>query len=130
MRNHVNTLFKDLPGKVKVFFLAPASPRPLGALRIGLAFILIVQAILIRNDILNFFARDGLVQGPLADYLSVPGTPQLSWLVDGLAPFGVSETICIFWVTRIYFSSLIFLLFGLGTRIASIVVFFLQWTFV
>jgi len=39
-----------------------------------MALILLVEIYLVRNDILNYFAHDGLIQGPLAQYLAEPGT--------------------------------------------------------
>src|SRR5882757_8354087 len=99
MKTRVKVLLKDLFTNVEAFFLAPASPRPLGALRIGMALILLVEIYLVRNDILNYFAHDGLIQGPLAQYLAEPGTPQLSWLVDYLGRHGIIESSVIIWVT-------------------------------
>ena len=45
------------------FFHTPASARPLGALRIALALVLIAQAYLLRSSALNFLAHDGLHPG-------------------------------------------------------------------
>lgn len=120
---------KALFRRVEGFFLKPASPRPLGALRIGVAAVLLVQAFLLRHDLFNFFASDGLVQGELAEYLGQPGTPRLSWLFTTLAPYGVTETACISWTARIYLVALGCLLLGLGTRVAAVVAFCLHWTF-
>lgn len=112
------------------FFLLPASARPLGVLRIGLSLILIIQAYLLRDSLLFFLSQNGIVQGELARYLSSPNAPRISWLVDALAPFYVSETTCIYGICGAYLLSLIFLGFGLFTRAAAIVSWFLHWTLV
>ncbi|MEO5969215.1 MAG: HTTM domain-containing protein [Bdellovibrionia bacterium] len=116
--------------KLQNFFLMPASPRPLAVLRIGLALILIVQAFLLRNFVLDFFSQDGIIQGDLANYFISPYTPRLSWLVNALSPFNVNETACIYGTCSVYGMSLIFLGTGLFTRTASLVTWFLHWTLI
>lgn len=116
-----------LARRIDAFFLTPATARPLAALRIGLATILIVQVLMLRQDALSFYAHDGIVQGPLADYLSQANTPRLGSLVSYLAPFGITEAQTIYAVTSIYLMGLVFLLLGLWTRAAAVLTFFLQW---
>ncbi len=122
--------WNEIKEKVSAFFLTPASARPLAMMRIGLALVLIAEAYLIRHEIMNFFAHDGLVQGELAHHMSDPDAPRLAWLVDHLKPFGIAEEVCLFWATRIYFASLILLCLGLGTRLAAFTAWLLQWTFI
>ena len=105
--------------KVENFFLAPASPRPLGVLRIGVAAVLLTQAYLLRTSVLDFFAHDGIIQGELAQYLSTPHTPRISWLVQMLSPLGISEATCIFSVCGLYLVSLFLMGIGLWTRPTS-----------
>jgi uncharacterized membrane protein YphA (DoxX/SURF4 family) len=129
MKEKIQIRLEAFLPKVESFFLRPASPRPFAILRIGLASVLIAQSFYMRNDIASYFAFDGFIQGPLADTFNNPDTPQLSWIVDFMKPHGISESSCIFWATRIYFFSLIFLIFGFWTRIAAVIAFLLQWTF-
>lgn len=122
----MNQVRRFLAG-VEAFFLKPASPRPIAALRIGLAIILIAQAYMLRLSVMDFFAGDGFVQGDLAAYFAVPDAPRIAWFVKTLAPYGFSETACIFGICWVYVASLILLLVGLGTRAASVVAFLLHW---
>jgi hypothetical protein len=110
-----------------VFFLTPAAPLPLALLRIGLALVLMVQAYLLRHSLLDFFSQQGMIQGPLADYLGAPESPQILWLVSLLSPFNVGETACLYGTCTAYFVALV--CFGLGfyTRASSIAVWFLHW---
>lgn len=112
---------------VDAFFLTPASPRPLAVLRIGIALVLMAQAFLLRTSVMDFFAHDGLIQGDLAQALSIPHTPRISWLVEVLSPWGVSESHCIFAICCAYLTSLFFFGIGLWTRLASILAWLLHW---
>src|SRR5512140_3963931 len=94
------------------FFFTPASARPLAALRIGLAAVLLAQAFMLRHDALEFLAHDGIVQGKLADTLRAPDAPTIEWLTGWLAPLGVSEATRIYAVCGLYVTSL--LLLGAG----------------
>lgn len=109
------------------FFFEPASARPLAALRISLSAVLLGQAWLLRTEVLDLFAHDGFVQGDLAWYLGDSGTPHLGWLVDRLAPLGVSESSCLHLVCGLYVASLVGLGLGLFTRVASALAWFLHW---
>ena len=64
---------------VSAFFFAPASARPLAALRVGLALVLLGQAWLLRGEVLDLLAHDGIVQGELARYLGGSGAPRAGW---------------------------------------------------
>jgi hypothetical protein len=109
------------------FFFEPASARPLAALRISLSAVLLGQAWLLRTEVLDLLAHDGIVQGDLARDLGDAWTPHLSWLVDRLAPLGVSESSCLHAVCGLYVVSLVGLGLGLFTRVASVLAWFLHW---
>jgi len=128
MKQAFSSRLNDLKKQIEHFLLDPASARPLAILRIGVALVLIIQAFLLRNDLAVFFSHGGLVQGSLAAHLSEPNTPRLGWLTDRLAIYGISEMTVIFFVTRIYFFSLLLLLVGFWTRGAAVLAWFLQWT--
>lgn len=122
------SLHRRLARAAEAFFFAPASARPLAALRVGLAAVLLVQAWMLRAEILELFARDGLVQGELARSLGVPGAPRLGWLVDRLSPHGVSEVATLHATALAYVASLALLAVGFHTRIAAALSWFLHWT--
>jgi len=118
---------KTLWSKLDAFFFTPASPRPLAALRIGLAAILIVQAYLLRHDVLNFFAHDGLVQAGLAEHIADPNTPRINGVVSWLQGRGLSEAGALLLVARVYFAALLLLLVGCWTRPVAAFVWLLHW---
>lgn len=109
------------------FFLAPASPRPIAALRIGLAAVLLLQAYLLRAVTLDFFGNDGIVQGDLASHLVDTSLPRLSWLTDYLARWNISEAAGIHGACWVYVGALVLLGLGLYTRPAAVVAWFLHW---
>lgn len=115
---------------VWAFFFEEASARPLAALRISLAAVLLGQAWLLRGEVLELFAQDGIVQGELGRYLGVSGAPHLGWLVERLAPLGVGEASCLHAVCGLYVVSLIGLGLGFFTRIAAVIAWFLHWTLI
>ena len=115
---------------IEGFFLRPASPLPLAALRIALATLLLVQAILLRDWVVPFLSRDGLIQGPLSDVLRSPFSPHVGWFADWLAPFGITEVATLYGVCALYLLGVVLLLVGLFTRTAAILTWFLHWVLV
>ena len=109
------------------FFLRPSSPLPLAVMRVALGVLLLVQVYLLRDSVIPFLSRDGLVQGPLADAMRMTTAPHVGWLADLLKPFGVSEAACVYGVCAAYITSLIFFSLGLFTRAASIATWFMHW---
>src|SRR5205085_9801641 len=73
------------------FVSAPASPRPMGVLRIGLCSVLLLQALAIAGSVTDLFGRGGLMQWALGEAMIVPGVPRLRWLGELLEPFGLGE---------------------------------------
>jgi vitamin K-dependent gamma-carboxylase-like protein len=126
----------DPPLKTRVsrivadFFFTPAAARPIAALRVSLALVLLVQAWLLRTEVLDLLARDGIVQGELTRYLVGGGAPRAGWLVDTLAPLGVSEPASLYALCGLYVASLVGLGLGCFTRIAAILAWFLHWTLI
>jgi len=119
---------KRILTKIHTFFFQPASPRPLAALRIGLALTLLAQAFFVRHEILRLFAEGGLVQSALAQYLGHPAAPKISWLAPLFDGLGFSEDAPVVVVCWVYAGSLVFLGLGLFTRISSVVAWLLHWT--
>ena len=58
------TVAGRLRQKLVDFVAAPASPRPLAALRIGVAFVLLCQAIAISASLLDLFVLAASSSGP------------------------------------------------------------------
>ncbi len=103
------------------FFLTPASPRPIGALRIGLAAALLFQAYLVSGELFNLYGRAGILQGVLGEVMNegrlLPGVTQLtSWL----GSWGIDEHRAIAAVALSYIGSLVLLLVGFHTRVAAV----------
>ena len=101
------------------FFLAPAWPTPLAALRIGLALVLLAQAALIVPAFFVLYERSGVLQGPVRDELARPGLPYLGWLIRTLERVGMSEPTILVSTGLVYVASLTALLLGWRTRMAA-----------
>lgn len=110
------------------FFFRPASSLPLAVFRIGLASILMVQALAMYKSFLNFFANTGFVQGEVSGMISDPSLPRLNWLCDFFSLMGLNESISLTIVGLLYVASLLFLLCGVFTRWAAFFSWFLHWS--
>lgn len=102
------------------FVARPASPRPLAAVRIGVALTLLIQALAMATSVLELFGPRGFIQWSLTDSMNLPGLPRARWLVELLAPLGVSEETCIRGIFVLYVAGLSGLLFGWHTRSAAV----------
>ena len=103
------------------FVALPASPRPLGVLRIGVCVVLLLQALAIAGSVNDLFGRQGLMQWILGESLVVPGMPRIRWIVGALEPFGVSELRCVQGVFLVYVAALSALLVGWHSRMSAFV---------
>jgi hypothetical protein len=110
--------------KAIAFVAAPAYAKPLAALRIGLAAVLIVQALAIASHVLELFGPRGFVQWSLGEAMLFEGVPRIRWLAEALAPLGVSENFCVRAVFVLYVAGLSALLFGWHTRAAAVTAWF------
>ncbi|WP_437589321.1 HTTM domain-containing protein [Sorangium sp. So ce1000] len=106
-------------GSMARFAFAPASARPLAALRIGLASVLLMQAALIAPIVYELYGRLGIVQGQLLDGDGASGFPRIGLLVNALSRFGVGESSVIAGVGVLYLLSLAGLLLGWRTRASA-----------
>jgi hypothetical protein len=68
------------------------SPRPLAAFRIGVAAVLILQALAIAPNLYDLFGDQGLVPWSEVERHFPDGVPRLSWLAAALAPLGMSSS--------------------------------------
>jgi hypothetical protein len=101
------------------FVAEPASARPLAAMRIGVAFVLLLQALAIAPHLVDFFGMHGFMQSALVDAVVAHELPRVSWLARALAPFGIAETTALAICFCAYVASLHFLMLGWRTRIAA-----------
>jgi hypothetical protein len=120
-------LARRLTAALFAFFFAPASARPLAALRIGLAAVLLAQAWTARAGMLALLAHDGIVQSDLTRHLAPPHAPRIDWIVRALSHLGMGETSSIQLVCGVYVASLILLATGCITRLASVLAWLLHW---
>ncbi|MDI3292148.1 HTTM domain-containing protein [Polyangium sp. 15x6] len=111
-----------------VFLFAPATARPLAALRIGLASVLLVQAAVVQAEFLDWFSRDGLFQADLARAFGPFFGPRTGDLLAWLSPLGIGEATGLRAIGAAYVVALVMLGLGLFTRAAAALAWFLHWT--
>ncbi|MDC3958195.1 hypothetical protein [Polyangium jinanense] len=111
-----------------VFLFAPATARPLAALRIGLASVLLVQAAVVHAEFFDWFSRDGLFQGDLNRAFGPTFGPRTGDLLAWLSPLGVGEAAALRAIGAAYVVALVMLGLGLFTRAAAALAWFLHWT--
>jgi hypothetical protein len=104
------------------FVSRPASARPLAVLRIGLAAVLLAQAYSLAGSLIELYGSMGIVQWSVDPLAGSTGVPRISWLVDALAPYGVSDVVVVRGVFLTYVGSLACLLLGWRTRAAAVLV--------
>jgi hypothetical protein len=114
-------LFRRLYGGASAFVTTPASATPLACFRIGLAVILLTQALAIAGSLFELYGNRGIVQWSAAEPMAPEGVPRISWLADALAPWGVREDSCVRTVFLLYVAGLGCLLVGWRTRLAAVV---------
>jgi hypothetical protein len=103
------------------FIARPASARPLAALRIGLAAVLLAQTASLAGSLNELYGSLGLAQRPVTEAMTPPGVPRLGWATDALAACGVPEADAIRAAFGVYAASLVALLLGWRTRPAAAV---------
>jgi len=94
--------------------------RPLAVMRIGLAAVLLAQAIALAPHLFLFFGEYGIVQAPIANALAPSALPRISYMAQLLAPFGVGERAALLVCFGLYVAALHLLLVGWNTRTAAI----------
>jgi hypothetical protein len=109
-------LARRLAAGAEDFLGRPASPRPLAVLRIGLALVLLVQALAIGPSLPELYGEQGIVRWPITHALAPEGVPRVGWLASALAPLGVSADACVRAVFLLYLAGLGGLLVGWHTR--------------
>jgi hypothetical protein len=114
------SLASRLGRAVNDFVARPASPRPLAALRIGVAAVLLLQAVACVHDLTQLYGSLGTVQRPVVEAVLPLHVPRLGWVIDTLGPCGVSEGTCIRGVFLVYVAALMALLLGWRTPGAAV----------
>jgi hypothetical protein len=88
--------------------------------RIGLAGVLLLQALALMESLLPLFGSRGIVQWPVGALLTGPEVPHPSWLMAALGPMGVSAEACLRGVFVAYVAGLAGLLLGWQTRASAV----------
>ncbi|MBY0369749.1 HTTM domain-containing protein [bacterium] len=101
------------------FFFLPASPAPLAILRICIGLLLLYQAIVLAPFTFELFGRDAFVQGDLAQYLSNPHLPSIKTFLNAFWPLGLVESQVMVGIGVAYTLSLLCMIVGYRTRIAT-----------
>jgi hypothetical protein len=102
------------------FLAAPASCRPLAIFRIGVAAVLLLQALALMGALLALYGENGLVGWSVSAAMGQPSAPRLSWLAAALAPLSISATACVQGAFLTYVAALAALLIGWQTRVAAV----------
>ena len=108
------------------FIAEPASARPLAAMRIGLAAVLLFQAASIAPHLFVFFGSRGIVQAPISNAIVAGSLPRVAYVADLLAPLVHDERVVLLGCFGLYLLALHLLLIGWKTRIVAIVAWLLQ----
>jgi len=116
-----------IPAVVR-FVAAPASPRPLALLRVGIAATLLLQAALLWADLPSFFGSSAVVSRALREAIADRPLPalELDASLDWLARHGVEQALALRALFVVYAASLVGLLLGWRTRVMAIVAWWLQ----
>jgi hypothetical protein len=105
---------------IERFFFAPARPAPFAALRIGLALVLLVQAVQIVPVFRELHHHAGFLRGALMDSFAPGHLPAVGRLLSFLAAHGVPESIVLTTCGLLYLGALVGMLVGWRTRVVTI----------
>lgn len=105
---------------VERFLFAPARAAPLAALRIGLASVLLVQALQVAPIFRELHHHRGLLRGPLMDLFAPTHLPAPGRLLPALEAHGLPESLVLSVGGGLYLASLVGLLLGWRTRVAAV----------
>jgi predicted DCC family thiol-disulfide oxidoreductase YuxK len=102
------------------FVSRPASPLPLGVLRIGVGLLMLAQTVAVLPHLSELYGSLGLVQAPVVDELVASITPRVSWLARAIAPLRLDESVAIRIVVLAHLLGCVALTLGWRTRAASV----------
>ena len=101
---------------IRNFFCNPVPAQTLGCFRIAVGIFALTQLLILLPDWMWLYGPQGLLPWEVSDALSTRQTPGLSYLAKLLLPLSISAKGTVYFVTAIYFSSLIGLIAGYKTR--------------
>lgn len=101
------------------FWMTPATPRPLAWFRIGLAAVLLVQALSMSGELNDLYGRHGVVDWSVVTEEAAAGMPNLAWLEWALTHAGLPGAFAVPFGFALYVGGLIGLLLGYRTRLAA-----------
>ena len=106
------------------FLSAPASARPLAALRLSISTVLFLQAFLVSGHLFELYGNSGFFQGDLNAYLIGPLKPRVQWFTALGAKYGMTDEMGVTVFFLGYVVSLSFLAIGWRTRLAAVIAWF------
>lgn len=112
------------------FLFAPARAVPLAVLRIGLAAVLLGQALQVAPIFRELHHHRGYLRGPLMDLFAPTHMPALGRIMPVLERHGVSESLVLTGGGVLYLAGLVGLLLGWRTRACAVVAWFWHLYFV
>jgi hypothetical protein len=118
-----------MSSKIDNFFFRPASPRPLGVLRIGLSAILLIQALMCANQLFEWYGTQGWLQSDIGEKFAAFTSPQTTQFIRWGSAYGISEKTALIVLASIYVTSLLTLLIGFFSRTSAMVAWLLHLTF-
>ncbi len=101
------------------FISAPASAAPLAVFRMGVAAVLLFQAVSIAPNLLDLYGRRGIVQWQVMEPTVSGFAPRIWWFSKFFAGFGISDSATVQGLFLIYAAALTALLFGYRVRGAA-----------
>jgi hypothetical protein len=114
------TFLGRLGAGVSHFVSAPASPRPLAVFRIGIAAVLLLQALAVAATLTELYGEKGIIPWTLGEASAPEGMPRVRWVAQLLRPYGVSADTCLRGVFLAHVAGLAALLVGWHTRLAAV----------
>lgn len=105
---------------IERFCFAPARAAPFAVLRIGLAAVLLAQALQIAPVFHALYHHGGLLRGSLMDSFGPNHLPALGRVLSALAGRGVAESAVLSTCGVLYLGSLLGLLLGWRTRFVTV----------
>jgi hypothetical protein len=129
--NTVSRIFRKISGKIDNYFFEDRyTAHGMVTLRIGVCFILLLQCILLRHDIMAMIQANGVIRQELI-------VSQLPWYCltsSGISEyistrFGLSEIAALHLMGGVYVTAIIAVLFGLFTRISAAILWLLHISF-
>lgn len=118
--NRLKSIGIELGNSAKKFFFAPSTSYPFEVLRIGVSLVLLVQLFFTSRVIFEIYGEGAFLQRGIQEFFGA-GLLEINALSSALERIGVAETTTILSVALLYGTSLLAMMLGLATRVASII---------